>query len=731
MSPTNIFSLGVSLMKNLLIKNIFALRATSLFILLSISFSIIPLAAHAQTEQPPSRQLVIKEKTLGESPRLALVIGNSKYESIGSLKNSLADAVDMASALRAVGFEVLEGEDQNKKQMEDLIREFGDKLYRQKGIGVFFYAGHGVQSNGKNYLVPIDADIPREDDIEYEAVDLGRLLKKFDTAKNELNVIILDACRNNPFAKEWSSYRDVNADEGLAKIGAPKGTVMFYSTEPGKTASDGSGRNGLFTEILLENIKKPNLEFDALTKTVTRGVAAKSKQSQIPYKEGTSFSDFYFAGNTAEAKPDLNLPVAKTSEAEPEIKAKDASTVEKETWDIVRNSNNPQDFRDYLADSPNGTFASQAKIKLEQLVWNSIRTTNDKIKVQNYLKEFPDGVSIPTAKAKLRQLEARENVELAKTETAKVEPTVTENTNTETAKVETEESALPVKKTIVSKVETPKAATRTVKTKVKPSVSESGKYPVRTNSFGMELVQLPAGSFMMGASEADVNSTYALGRKEDAEIERGVFDNEKPQNRITFANDFWIGRTEVTQGQWTAVMGKNQSLFADCGADCPVERVSWEDAKEFIAKLNEQKDGFEYRLPSEAEWEYAARGGKSGSFPFAAARIGDFAWYNANSGEEGLNTKPRPVGKLLPNAFGLYDMFGNVAEWCEDTYAENYENIPADGTADTNSNPKVRIIRGGFFNDLSYLQRVTRRKKLETHIRRSENGLRIVAVEKE
>ena len=705
-------------MKNLLIKNNLASRVVTFSVLFSIAFSMLPLSANAQTtEPPPSRQLVMKEKTLGELPRFALVIGNAKYENISQLKNANADAVDMAAALRSLGFDVLEGVDQNKKQMEKLIQEFGDKLYRNKGIGVFFYAGHGVQSNNNNFLIPINADIPNENDIEYEAVNLGRLLKRFDTAKNELNIIILDACRNNPFAKEWSSYRDVNADEGLAKLSAPKGTVLFYSTEPGKVASDGAGRNGLFTEVLLENIKKPGVEFDALSKAVTRGVAAKSKQTQIPYKEGTSFSDFYFAGETA-TNPVLPSPVVKTNEAEPEIVAKDATAREREAWELVVNSADVGDFRSFLTEFPNGIYAGKAKIRMEQMFWNSIKTTKDKLLVQAFLKEFSDGANASTARIKLRQLEAKENVAAVKTETAK-----TETAKVEAVETEPEESAPPAKKVIVPKAETPKAtAARTAKAKTK--ITSASKLEDRKNSFGMEFVNLPAGSFMMGSSEANVGESFAQGRKDYGEVERAWFDNEKPQHKVTFADGFWIGKTEVTQAQWAAVMNDNPSNNKGCD-DCPVERVSWESAKKFVEKLNAQNDGFEYRLPTEAEWEYAARGGKTG---ILAGKPDEMAWYNVNS-----ENKTHPVGTQQPNGFGLYDMHGNVAEWCEDIYTENYAETPSDGTANTTvGDPEVRVLRGGTYNDFPTFLRLARRDKLRrSKIYSIVNGLRVVAIEKQ
>ena len=159
---------------------------------------------------------------------------------------------------------------------------------------------------------------------------------------------------------------------------------------------------------------------------------------------------------------------------------------------------------------------------------------------------------------------------------------------------------------------------------------------------------------------------------------------------------FAIGKTEVTQRQWKAIMGNNPSRFVACGLDCPVENVSWKDIAQFIRKLN-QKTGQNYRLPSEAEWEYAARGGSSTDAPFAdnAAALEDQAWYIANS-----RKAPRPVAGKKPNAFGLHDLYGNVWEWVEDCFHASYAGLPLDGSAWTTACTSTqRVLRGGSWSD--------------------------------
>jgi len=187
------------------------------------------------------------------------------------------------------------------------------------------------------------------------------------------------------------------------------------------------------------------------------------------------------------------------------------------------------------------------------------------------------------------------------------------------------------------------------------------KVEVRKNSIGMEFVYIPPGDFMMGSDEES---------------------DEKPIHKVTISNGFWMGKTEVTQEQWQAVMSNNSSHHQNC-SQCPVESVSWNNAKEFIAKLNTKNDGFEYRLPSEAEWEYAARAGTTGDY---AGNLDSMAWYNANSGD-----KMHPVGQKQPNAFGLYDMHGNFQEWCEDIYSYDYNGLPTDGSANPSGGGKIQI----------------------------------------
>lgn len=190
-----------------------------------------------------------------------------------------------------------------------------------------------------------------------------------------------------------------------------------------------------------------------------------------------------------------------------------------------------------------------------------------------------------------------------------------------------------------------------------------------------DMVVIPAGNFQMGSNERN---------------------NEKPIHSVSIKS-FAMGKTEVTQALWTAIMGSNPSKFRQCGQDCPVEQVSWDDVQQFLHKLNAHS-GMRFRLPSEAEWEYAARSGSTGKYGFGndPDLLGRFAWYEKNS-----DGQTHPVAHKIPNAFGLYDMHGNVWEWVEDWHQEDYIGAPTDGIAWVNGDDRrFRVLRGGnYFYD--------------------------------
>jgi uncharacterized caspase-like protein len=252
-------------------------------------FLYLTVSAPAQD----SRGLVVK------SERLALVIGNGAYQT-APLKNPVNDAEDVTRVLSSMGFKVSLHQNVDKRTMEESIRNFGRQL-KAGGVGLFFFAGHGMQVEGQNYLIPVNAKIKSESDIKYEAVDAGLVLGKMEDAGNQLNIVILDACRNNPFSRNFR-----NAATGLARMDAPTDSLIAYSTAPGAVAADGVDRNGIFAKHLIKHLAAPNLTVKQVLKKVRIDVAAETSQRQIPWESSSLMGEFYFS--SAQAAPMLTTP---------------------------------------------------------------------------------------------------------------------------------------------------------------------------------------------------------------------------------------------------------------------------------------------------------------------------------------------------------------------------------------------------------------------------------------
>ena len=308
--------------------------------------------SHAQ--QDTNRQLERLGSTSSTvSKRIGLVIGNGAYVNAPALKNPPNDARDMAATLKALGFEVTSGINVSQRDMKRLIREFGQKL-KAGGSGLFYYAGHGVQSRGRNYLFPVDADIQSEAEVEDSGVDLSLVLNLMDEAQNGLNLVILDACRNNPFARSFRS-----ASEGLAQVDAPTGTLIAYATAPGRVAADGTGQNGLYTSELLKAMQLPGLSALEVFMRVRAEVMKQTSNNQVPWEASSLVGAFYFSGSSK------NTSSADPSNAETRlINRIDPAQFELSYWETIKNSTDPEDFKSYLAKYPNGQFSPIAKRRL-------------------------------------------------------------------------------------------------------------------------------------------------------------------------------------------------------------------------------------------------------------------------------------------------------------------------------------------------------------------------------
>jgi formylglycine-generating enzyme required for sulfatase activity len=257
----------------------------------------------------------------------------------------------------------------------------------------------------------------------------------------------------------------------------------------------------------------------------------------------------------------------------------------------------------------------------------------------------------------------------------------------------------------------------------------------------MELVYIPPGEFMMGSSEAEVDEALLVAKEGYVFVKptREWYTKETPKHKVAIKKGFWMGKFEVTQAQWQSVMGNNPSYFKRC-SQCPVENVSWDDARSFISELNAQNDGFNYSLPSEAEWEYSARAGTTTVFAFGNSLNSSQANFNAEypyaSTRKKINDMRKrdvidrtvAVGSYQPNAWGLYDMHGNVSEWCQDIWNPSYKNLPTDGSANLSiGDSNEYVIRGGSWNKFAVDARSANRTSTQQSYSMFSVGFRVVA----
>jgi hypothetical protein len=257
------------------------------------SLTLLVPQSTAQRPAPQQENRLLSHNQIGPQRRVALVIGNGAYQNTKPLKNPPNDAALVAAVLRKLGFEVTIGADRSQREMKQLIREFGRRLRDTGGVGLFYFAGHGVQSRGRNYLIPVDADIQTEADLEDTAVNLNYVLDNMDDAQNALNIAILDACRNNSFARSFRS-----AEEGLAQVKAPTGTLIAYATAPDSVAADGDGANSPYTEELARQMQVAGVFLETMFRRLTERVSARTGGRQEPWFAANVKGDFYFGGSS-------------------------------------------------------------------------------------------------------------------------------------------------------------------------------------------------------------------------------------------------------------------------------------------------------------------------------------------------------------------------------------------------------------------------------------------------
>ncbi len=314
--------------------------------------------------------------------RVALVIGNNDYQNIVKLEKAVNDANSVAAELRKVGFDVQVFNNVGQKKMNQAINEFVQRV-SGGGVGVFFFAGHGLQINNQNYLVPVDMDTPKEaDDVADQAISVPVLQDKLATAKAKYTLLVLDACRNNPLPKK--AGRSIGSTRGLAMTNSPSGQTVLYSAGANQEALDSLGNNdknpnGLFTREFLPMISQPGVSStDALKKTRSM-VIQKAKSvghEQQPALYDQADGDFYFVPGPAPAMTLAAAPSVAQGGTTTVIQAVDPKAVELSFWNSIKDSKHPDDYQDYLSKYPDGQFAPLATRRVAAMT-NAVSRSSD------------------------------------------------------------------------------------------------------------------------------------------------------------------------------------------------------------------------------------------------------------------------------------------------------------------------------------------------------------------
>ena len=573
------------------------------------------------------------------SERVALVVGNAGYSHAPSLDNPLNDAKDIAAALTRVGFSVETALDVSQSDFGARFSAFARRT-RGAQTALFYYAGHGLQVGGENYLLPVDAELTDETQLGFQAVRLRVVLNGM---RSGTNLVFLDACRNNPFADKVAASMGTRSlvGRGLAPVEqrSIRGTFIAYATAAGDIASDGTGlSNSPFTAALKQHIATPGL---TIGQVMTRVRGELATLDQEPWSTSSLKADFYFVPpSPTGTKPNPSAPVATAPDPATEM-------------------------------------------------WLQIRERGDVRILERFLNEYPNSRYRLPAEARLAALRQG---------------------------------------------------------------TPSGKDRLRDCEWCPELVEIPAGQFRMGdlagegeANEKPVRSVrvprFALARHETTvrQFRRFVMaTGYRTEAERDGGKGCWT-LENPTRNKWDWTPGRSwRSLEYAIEEDQPVVCVSWNDAQAYIEWLNGQTSGG-WRLPSEAEWEYAARAGSETLYHFGddASRLCEYGnvadttklpngntWNNKAECSDGA-AYPTRVGSYRPNALGLHDMHGNVWEWTGDCWNDSYAGAPTDGSAWESGNCSFRVLRGGSWGSYPWILRSANRNRVTTAGRNSVSGFRM------
>ncbi len=729
--------------------------------------------------------------------RVALAIGNNLYNK-NPLRNAVNDATAVAAELRNLGFQTTLVTDATHRAATAAIDHFVNSL--QAGdTALFFYAGHGIQVDGENFLLPVDFAATDQASVPYQAYSASQVLQRMEARKSRINVLILDACRDNPF-RTWRG-----AGQGLGSMSSGRGSLIAFSTAVGATATDSPGEsNSLFTRYLVEALREPGVGIEALFSGVRNRVDLATSGKQVPWTSSGVVGEVILnepamrrldvQGEIARLEAELKaieerkrqgLQAEEAERQQAETRAKlrresqelDRLRLEAERQEKLRVEREKlaaaavererqrkadearlAELRDKTRQQQSAGEMTMEQARLEvarlrqemetnrlaraaerekalaklesdyrplremaskQLVKDEFETTAQyQVRVQ---KQQEESAPIETRyESERRAIEKLYAVAEGDDDRIRIltSRTYPSNCKIEWVSYDADASRLALRvdgMTLRYRVEpatarelrgkldtlrceshyakavtgqrytpTPKDPALAVRLEVSPGDTE-----VNVKD-GLKYVWIPPGTFQMGCSSGDGECS----------------SDEKPARTVTLTKGYWLGQTEVTQAAYKRVADENPSHFK--GFDLPVESIDWSRAADYCRSIGG-------RLPTEAEWERAAKGGSNEARYGAVGTIG---WYDQNS-----QSRTHPVAGKAPNGYGLYDMLGNVWEWTADWYDER----PPDGTDPQGAvNGKYRVLRGGSWGLNSRYLRASNRNRNEPENRNNNIGFRCV-----
>jgi formylglycine-generating enzyme required for sulfatase activity len=733
---------------------------------------LLALLATLTLAQQPDRSI----RPAAPARKLALLIGNNAYPRM-PLQNAVNDATSLAAMLTELGFTADLVTDANRRDTRAAIDRFIAAL-RPGDVALFYYSGHGIQVDNENYLLPTDFTATDEAEARDQGYSAGLLHERMQERRSRLSLLILDACRDNPFRTSRS------ATQGWATMRMAKGSLLAFATAPGAVASDGPrGVNGLFTKYLLEALREPGLKLNDVFDRVREKVDAESDGKQTPFTVSGVIGTFVFRdpeeedrkrrAEIARMEGELKRIEAKRAEDKTADKVREAEAlrakIEFEKTEAARLKKESEDRQAALAAGSEEARRKEDEKRLAELrnkvesvpasgvgelTWEQARAEADGLekKIEAVKREVDaakekavaqlDGDYAP-AREKLNQVPSKDQFETTAQYQARLDGVKEQQRDLErkyaAERLQLERRYADAFADRVKPFTTRLAALKDQTYRMNDLLVEFGDYDADRGIFTLQLGQtdytvkiqpdraralflakasavfrksfdgervlliepgsgakLPAsrggranpkdglkyvwiapGSFLMGCSPGD--------------SECG--DNEKPTRPVGISRGYWLAESEVTQAAFEKVVGKNPSSRK--GPQLPVEQVNWNEAVSYCRAIGG-------RLPTEAEWEFAARAGSAG------ARYGDMesiSWTDANSGGN-----PHAVKQKEPNAWGVYDMLGNVWEWVEDLY-------PGTG---------YRTMRGGSFNNRPRNVRSSLRYRVGPGERHGNLGFRCV-----